>query len=145
MADCVVVSFADGSIRVGHPVLCNAELCSGYAQQAPGYVTHKVMDTSLLPMRVYREAWTLVGGMFLEIDMEKAKEIQRDLWREAREPLLLALDALWMRAQEENDTAAMAAIHIAKDDLRDVTLTNLSSVTTPEELYAVWPAVLGER
>jgi hypothetical protein len=96
-------------------------------------------------MRVYREAWTLVGGIFLDIDMEKAKEIQRDLWREARAPLLLALDALWMRAQEENDTAAMAAIHIAKDDLRDVTLTNLSSVTTPEELYAVWPAVLGER
>ena len=145
MANCIVVSFEDGSVRVGYAVECTVETCAIYAQQAPGYVAHKIMDTSLLPMRVYREAWTLVGGLFLEVDMEKAKEIQRDLWRVARVPLLEALDVEWMYSQEINDTQTMTEIHSAKSALRDVTLTDLSQVTTPEELYAVWPAILGDR
>lgn len=79
--------------------------------------------------------------MSIGINIEKAKNIQRDRWRKARIPLLQALDVQYMQALESGDTAAQAAIVVQKAALRDVTDTPFPS-DIPADIAAFWPAVL---
>jgi len=79
----------------------------------------------------------------IKINIDKAKEIQKDKIREARKPLLEKLDVDFVRALEfGNDTAPIAT---QKQALRDVTNlvteveitgTTVDEVTT--ELKSVW-------
>jgi len=79
----------------------------------------------------------------IKINVDKAKEIQKDKLREARKPLLEKLDVDFVRALElGGDTASIAA---QKQALRDVTNivteaeiagTTVDEVTT--ELKAIW-------
>jgi len=62
----------------------------------------------------------------ITINLDKAKNIQKNRWREARKPLL-----------KTGDTTKQQQIAAKKQALRDVTNTDLSSVTTPEELKNV--------
>ena len=72
---------------------------------------------------------------------EKAAAIQRNRWREARKPLLRSLDIDFLKADEQGDTEAQAAIAAQKQALRDVTLSPIES-TDPEGIYNTWPAIL---
>jgi hypothetical protein len=81
--------------------------------------------------RYFRDAWKLEDGE-LVIDVEAAKEIQRDVWRKMRKPKLDALDLEFMRAIEESDSARQAEITAEKNALRDVTETEL-----PNDLAAI--------
>ena len=78
----------------------------------------------------------------ITINLDKAKEIQKNRWREARKPLLTQLDTEFMRAVESGDTVKQQQIAAKKQALRDVTVTDLSTITTPEELKNVWPDIL---
>ena len=79
----------------------------------------------------------------IKINVDKAKEIQKDKLREVRKPLLEKLDVDFVRALElGGDTASIAA---QKQALRDVTTivteaeitgTTVDEVTT--ELKAIW-------
>jgi len=79
----------------------------------------------------------------IKINVDKAKEIQKDKMREVRKPLLEKLDVDFVRALElGGDTASIAA---QKQALRDVTNivteaeiigTTVEEVTT--ELKAIW-------
>ena len=79
----------------------------------------------------------------IKINLDKAKEIQKDKLREARKPLLEKLDVDFVRALElGGDTASIVA---QKQALRDVTSivteaeitgTTVDEVTT--ELKAIW-------
>jgi hypothetical protein len=80
----------------------------------------------------------------ITINLDKAKEIQKNRWRTARKPILEKLDTQFMRAVETGDTAKQQQIATQKQTLRDVTTTDLSSVTTPEELKNVWPDILSQ-
>jgi hypothetical protein len=80
----------------------------------------------------------------ITINLDKAKEIQKNRWRTARKPILEKLDTQFMRAVETGDTAKQQQIATQKQALRDVTTTDLSSVTTPEELKNVWPDILSQ-
>lgn len=80
----------------------------------------------------------------ITINLDKAKEIQKNRWRTARKPILEKLDTQFMRAVETGDTAKQQQIATQKQALRDVTTTDLSSVTTPEELKNVWPDILNQ-
>lgn len=67
----------------------------------------------------------------ITINMDKAKEITKTRLRVEREPLLLAQDVLFQRAQESNaDTTAIVA---EKQRLRDITKL-ADSATTTEQL-----------
>jgi hypothetical protein len=77
--------------------------------------------------------------MSIGINIEKAKDIQRDRWRAARTPLLAALDVQFMQALEQGtDTSAIVA---QKEALRDVTDTPFPS-DIPADIAAFWPACL---
>ena len=80
----------------------------------------------------------------ITINLDKAKEIQKNRWRTARKPILEKLDTQFMRAVGTGDTAKQQQIATQKQALRDVTTTDLSSVTTPEELKNVWPDILSQ-
>jgi hypothetical protein len=103
---------------------------------------YAIVDDTALPDAYFRDAWRFENGE-AAIDAEAAKEIQRDRWREARAPLLAALDVEFMRAVETQDTEAQAAIATQKQDLRDVTETALPN--EPSLIKSVWPEVLGPR
>jgi len=98
-------------------------------------------STATVPSdRNFRGAWSLSGSVISE-DLTKAKEIFADKIREARTPLLAALDTDYMRALEQGaDTAAIVA---SKQALRDAPTAG-DAATTIAELKAAWPACCGD-
>ena len=90
--------------------------------------------------RHFRNAWALDGTVISE-DLTKAKEIFASKVREARGPLLEALDTDYMKALETSaDTATIVA---AKQALRDAPTAG-NSATTVTELKAAWPSCCGD-
>lgn len=91
------------------------------------------------PDRRYRDAWT-DDGTSITHDMDKAREIHRKLLREARAPLLDALDVAYMRADEAGDAVEKQSVVLDKQRLRDVTAhPDIDAAQTVAELRAIWP------
>ena len=96
-------------------------------------------DATVPSDRHFRNAWALDGTVISE-DLATAKTIFADKIREARKPLLEALDADYMKALETSaDTAAIVA---DKQALRDAPTAG-NSATTIAELKAAWPSCCG--
>lgn len=99
---------------------------------------YALIDAADLPEdRYFRDAWVL-GYSGVLVDIEKAKDIQRDEWRRLRKPKLDALDLDFMRALEAGQSTT--EIVAAKNALRDVTETELSGSLA--EIKANIPAIL---
>lgn len=79
------------------------------------------------------------------LNLEKAKEIWLNAYRKARTPLLDELDKKFMKAFEMGDTELMENVKTQKQQLRDITLTDLSSIQHPDDLRNIWPDILGEN
>ncbi len=109
----------------------------------PGATDVHVIDSDIVPVdRSYRDAWDFDGEKFV-IDMPAAREIHRNKLREARRPLLAALDIEYQRADEAGDVMKKQQIAAQKRTLRDVPADPaIEAAQTPEELKAVWPVVL---
>jgi hypothetical protein len=111
------------------------------AQDVPDGATDiAVVDTWAIPAdRTFRDAW----NADLSVDMEKARAIHREALRQARVPLLAALDIAYARADEQGDTATKQAVAAQKQELRDITADPaIDAAETPAQLKAVWPDVL---
>jgi hypothetical protein len=79
------------------------------------------------------DAWELSNGV-VSVNLDKAKAITKNRLRAEREPLLVAQDVLFQRAQETG--ASTTAIVAEKQRLRDI--TNLADpCTTTAELRAL--------
>ena len=78
----------------------------------------------------------------ITVNMVKARNLHRDKIREARSPLLAALDVEFQRALETGaDTSAIVA---KKQRLRDAPNDPaIDHAATPEILKALWPEFLG--
>ena len=95
-------------------------------------------DVTVPDNRFFRDAWTLSGSVISE-DLTKAKEIFKDKVRDVRNPKLTALDADYMKALEDGDTAAQSAIATVKQALRDAPAASaIDAATTISELKAAW-------
>lgn len=89
--------------------------------------------------RTFRNAWASDGKACV-VDMEKARDIQMDRIREARDERLASLDVPSLIAIESGDTKAAADIAAQKQALRDIPQTvDLTKAETPEALAAIWP------
>jgi hypothetical protein len=77
-------------------------------------------------------------GIFCNID--KAKAIHLDKFREARKPLLSKLDVDYMKAIEAEDHSAATAIAVKKQELRDITKIPLPN--NLPEIKETWPDIL---
>ena len=87
--------------------------------------------------RHFREAWTLEDDV-IEVDMNKAREVQRGFLRQERASHLTRLDAEYMMALEKGDSTKQAEIAAKKQELRDVTKhSKIKNAKTPEALEAL--------
>ena len=78
------------------------------------------------------------------VDMEKAKEIWKDIIRQARKIAFEDLDIQYMRATEAGDDTTK--IVSTKQKLRDFTNNpEIESANTIEELQVIWDNDLGEN
>jgi len=73
-------------------------------------------------------------------DIERAKNILRESFREARIPLFEKLDLEYMRAHESGNETLIAEVVAKKQALRDI--TNLDLPDTLEGLKKFWPEIL---
>ena len=74
------------------------------------------------------------------INMEKAKEIWKNKFRETRKPILENLDIEYMKALEDNNVIKQQEIASMKQQLRDVTAVELPD--NLEDLKNTWPSIL---
>lgn len=102
------------------------------AKDVPEGVSFTIIDADSLPDRYFREAWRFDGPTGVKVNMNAAKDVQRNRWRRLRAPKLAALDVDFMQALEETGTAKKNEIKAKKQALRDVTLTEL-----PDDLEAI--------
>lgn len=77
------------------------------------------------------------------INMDKAREIKKDMIRQERAPLFEKLDVQFIRAMEMGDATLQAEVAAKKQALRDATIDpSIEAAQTPEELKQVRPAIL---
>jgi hypothetical protein len=119
---------------------------------APGYTVADVLPTVVSENEPYKIVETLdIDTDFFDaydfdqilgtkINIDKAKEIQKDKWRAARKPVFEKLDVEFMRALESGDTAKQQEIASKKQQLRDITNTPLLDFL--EGIKTNWPAIL---
>jgi len=120
--------------------------------ESEGHVCRKVPVNRLPTDQTYERAWFFNDELIIPIDINgsAAKEILRNKWRETRSPLLQSLDTKYMMALERNDSAAMSAISVQKQKLRNITIEHNIPDRMPSEnidtyskrLSACWPKIL---
>jgi len=77
----------------------------------------------------------------INVNMDKAREIKKDMIRAERAPKLAELDVAFMRAVEAGDADLQASIAAQKEALRNATADPaITAASTPDELKAVVPA-----
>lgn len=117
-----------------------------------GTLSWRLIDASMLP------GWDAESGMYdrhyysaftddypgpqVDIDLDRAKELQKDYWRYARTALLSTLDVEARKAS--GNPEKLAEVDAKAQALRDVTDTDMSHITTVEELKNFWPEILGD-
>ena len=100
------------------------------------------VDDSSLPDREFRNAWILEDGSITH-DLEKARAIQLERIRLAREPKLAELDQQYMLSLEQGNTTAIAEIVSQKQVLRDITEPlKVAELTSIEDVKEAFPDVL---
>ena len=115
-------------------------------KSVPANTDYWIMDNSILPDNpLFRSAWQLDSAGNVSYNLDKAKLTWVNFWRAARTPLLKSLDVQVMRAMEDGNTDLQKQFVAQKNQLRDVTTTDLLSVTSIDELQAVWPDCLGSQ
>jgi hypothetical protein len=130
---------ANGQVAVIIPADPSLPIKEIAAKDVPSGVPYKIVD-SLDIEDDYFDAYEFHSETGSQININKAKDIHKNKFRNARKPLLEALDVAFMRAVETGDTAKQAEIAAKKQALRDITKTNLPN--TLEKLKAVWPSIL---
>jgi len=85
--------------------------------------------------------------MPIGVNIPKAKELQKERFRQVRKPLLDALDIEYQRADEAGDSSKKTEVATKKQALRDVTNNStLNAASSAADIRAVWDTdVLGAR
>ena len=137
----VVVYKSEEGVSVITPA-DNISLDEAIRLTVPEDTRYAVLDDKALPDCYFRDAWTIEDNFIITIDIEKAKNIQKDYWRHARSQKLQKLDYQFMLALEENDEKKINIIKQKKQALRDVTLIQLPN--TIEDIKNTWPVILND-
>jgi len=144
----IAIERADGGVSIMHiPEGADpaAEVEKWQTTMLPGEAAvgwHEISDNDIPTDRTFRSAWK-ISDKAIAVDMDKARDIQMDRIRSARDAELAALDLPSLRAIEAGDDAKSAEIASQKQALRDLPQTlDLTKATTPEELAAIWPEAL---
>lgn len=132
MSQCIIFTNENGGVSVTIPT---NELSIEKVQAKDTPEGSLIINISDLPNQHndFFDAWELVDGK-VEVSLAKATEITKKRLRVEREPLLVAQDVAFQRAQESG--ANTTAIVAEKNRLRDITKL-ADAATTLEGLRAI--------
>ncbi len=142
-----LIKYKDGSIGIMTTVSDDIRPEDEFLKCPPEYVAnvegHRPMEESEMPEdRYFRGAWKHSEDK-IHVDMEKAKDIHRDVLRELRKPKLEALDIEFIRADETFDDEEKSLIKVKKQELRDITeAPEIVNAKSLEELKSFMPDIL---
>jgi hypothetical protein len=150
----VAVYCESDSVSIVYPAP-NAELTFEEIIQksVPQGIKYTIVSKSEIPInRLYRDAWIFQNEK-IKVDVEKAKEIQKNNIRSVRDKIFKDKDIEYMRALELQDNSKISEIVEQKNKLRDVpNIVNSFSCdsTDPDvisnELSKVWDSsILGQN
>lgn len=125
----IVVKREDGGVSIITPLEgVTEDLILRDILAVPGYVSHREIEDSAIPGdRYFRNAWTDdLPTTTVDIDIEKAKAIKKDIFRSMRANKFPPLDVAFMKAVESGDDTLKSQIAAKKQELRDVTTLALS-------------------
>jgi hypothetical protein len=108
-------------------------------KDVPAGLPYKIVETLDIDDS-YFNAYDFSEESGAEVNIDKAKALHLDKFREARKPILSKLDVDYMKAIEVEDSVKASAIAVQKQELRDVTKTPLPD--TLPEIKEVWPDIL---
>lgn len=146
----VVFETPEDGVRILIPIPeseCGLTLQQIIQRDIPAGVPYTIVEENDIPKdRLFRDCWK----NDLSIDMEKAKTVWQDHWRDVRKSTFKVADIEFLKAlqawvKKNIPRAEAPELHETIDRseaLRDVTLTDLSGVKTTEDLRAVWPEIL---
>ena len=149
----IIYTRSDGGLSVIHPVVNTGETLTPEEavvramKDVPVDATNvQLVAASTIPTdRTFRDAWKADTGAVV-VDMPKARALHLDRIRVARQPLLVKLDADWMKALGQKKTGEADAIEAQRQTLRDLPATvKVAEATTPEDLKQLWPASLARE
>lgn len=122
--------------REATPKNIDAEIAkTAFAPEKLPIKSWSIVELEALPTdRKFRDAWRATEDAVI-VDMDKARDIQRDRIRVAREPLMAALDVEQKRALVAEDKVKVAEIEAKLQALRDAPADpRIDAAQTPEEL-----------
>lgn len=136
----IIYKHGDNEVAIVNMVNDNTSLESIIDKVVPAEHEWSIIDESEIPLdRTFRDAWTF-NKQTIVVDIDKAKEIQKNKFRAARMSILEKLDVQYMKADEQGNTDLKQQIAAQKQELRDVTNTPL-----PDDLEGIkntWPSIL---
>jgi hypothetical protein len=139
MKNIIVYTLPNGAVSI--VTLCNGVDAHKYIQANNlvdcGAIIIEEKDLPTFPQ--FRNAYKLHNNKVV-VDIQVAKKIKLDQFRQARKPLLEQLDVEFMRAVELSNAAKKKSIAAKKQQLRDVTSIELPNDV--DELAKFWPDVL---
>jgi hypothetical protein len=144
MMNLYAITKADGSVSLMQTNFKPEDEIRKWSQaDQDAVVSISQVDPATVPLdRTFRNAWTMANGK-LECAMSKARAIHRERLRLIRGPLLLALDAAWMRATAAGDEIGALNVEAKRQALRDATsYPAIDAAASPEDLKAAIPACL---
>jgi hypothetical protein len=129
----------NGQVAVIIPAPCDLSIEEIAAKDVPADTPYKIVD-SLDIDNDYFNAYEFSENSGAEVNIDRAKALHLDKFREARKPILSKLDVDYMKAIEVEDSVKASQIAIAKQELRDV--TKLPLPDTLPEIKETWPDIL---
>lgn len=116
--------------------------CLNFVQTKPVKAYKYKPISEQLPMQFYFAFYWNDSIKDVDIDINIAKEIKKDEYRQLRDPLLQKLDVSFMKALEDDDFDKKQKIILAKNLLRNVTDQDLPN--NWKDLLYYYPAIFFE-
>lgn len=147
MSQVVIFRQSNNKVAILSPVLNAGLTIEEIAEKdVPTGSEYQIINTSDLPTdSTFYNSW--IYSLPIAVDVTIAHEIQKNKWRNVREPILKRLDVEFMRALELGQSTVEIAAK--KQTLRDITNTPLPNWelgdtidTFSAKVKAVWPECL---
>jgi len=130
----------NGELAIVYPIDRN-NLEENVSKFVPEKTPYSILDNLNIDS-YFRSAYEYKNGEVF-LNLEKAKDVQKNKWREARKKRFEKLDLQFMLALEKGDSELQKLISNKKQELRDVTNTFLSDDL--EEIKITYPNILLEE
>lgn len=140
MKTCIIYSTNNKDINLITPVL-GIELDLVIEKCVPKGANYKIVNENIFDVdSTFFAAYEFDEELGAKINIEKAKEIQKNKFRQARKPILENLDIEYIKVLETGDIQKQQEIITKKQALRDV--TNISLPNDLQGIKNTWPNIL---